>query len=770
MSIASTKRYDKADVARAASGRWHDIMPALAEFNPEHLDGNGYPCPICRDGDDRFNTAKDFSQTGACHCRACNIGGDGFTALMKANNWTFPETLRAVGEFLNVQPISNGHPQRTIAEDAERFHQMALAQNKLKPLSESLGVSVDALIALRAGWNGEAWTFPETDAAGEIIGIIRRMEDGSKKACKGSKRGLMIADDGSGDSVYSVEGATDSAAMIDLGLPIVSRFSANGGGALLVELFKDDPRQIVIVGENDQKEDGTWPGLKGAISIARKLVKDHDNIRIGMPGDDAKDVRAWLKQFADDGDFLSSLKTFTVNEAADLLTTHSGNEDRLRTYELSDRNDIGNAAHFVSMHSDKLLHCFKWKKWLHGDGCRWQLDDDGTPWRLAKATVQAMFHDGMEGRDGQIMQLASDTASAGKLSAMIKLAAPELPVRVDDLDQNEWLLNCPNGTLDLRTGVISPHKRWQNITVLCPTEFNPNATAPKWEQFLRDIFADDDELIGFVQRYLGYCLTGDVSEQNLPIFHGNGSNGKTTLLNSFMNVVGDDYAMQADTGLLMEKKGESHPTEKAALFGKRFVSCVETDSSRKLAEATVKTLTGGDKITARRMREDFWTFDPTHKLVLCTNHKPIIVGNDHGIWRRLLLVPFDQRFEGKRIDKQLPEKLTAEADGILAWLVRGCLDWQGDGLNPPEVVSSATADYRTGEDPIGRFIEERCEISASAILRFSVMYDRFTTWAEDAGEFVPAKRSVGVYLREHGYEKFTANGTCYRGLDLKPAE
>jgi putative DNA primase/helicase len=379
-----------------------------------------------------------------------------------------------------------------------------------------------------------------------------------------------------------------------------------------------------------------------------------------------------------------------------------------------------------------------------------------------------MFTDGMAEQQQHIVKLASETAQAAKLRAMISLAEsePGIPIDVDDLNPNGSLLNCPNGTLDLRTGKLRQHERWQNITMLCPTEYREDATCPQWEQFLKEVCVDED-LIAFVQRLLGYCLTADVSEQKLPIFYGTGANGKSTLLNAFLDVVGTDYTMQAMPDFLMEKRGESHPTEKAALFGKRFVSCVETESSRKLAESTVKMLTGGERIQARRMREDFWEFQPSHKLVLCTNHKPIVAGTDHGIWRRVLLVPFSQRFEGSRIDKKLPEKLKAEAVGILAWLVEGCLKWQRFGFNPPESVTSATDEYRSQEDIIGRFVSERCQRAKSSAVRFSNLYTAFESWCKDTGDFCPSKRKMGSWLTDQGYQSYSAHGRMYRGLVLK---
>ncbi len=460
----------------------------------------------------------------------------------------------------------------------------------------------------------------------------------------------------------------------------------------------------------------------------------------------------------------NELAAMSPDEREQALQDQTGTKPR--AYDVTDRNDIGNARHFVSEYGDRLLYCFAWKKWLVWDGTRWKPDDDGTPLRLAKDVVAKIFRDGAREQDKLILALAIDSAKAAKLRAMIDLAAPEVPVAVDELDTNGWLLNCPNGTVDLRTAELKPHEQWQKITKLCPTPFEPTATAPTWERFLVDVFVDP-ELVAFVQRLLGYCLSSDVREQKLPIFFGNGANGKSTLLNAFMDVVGTDYTMQSMPDFLMERRGDAHPTEKASLFGKRFVACVETESSRKLAESTVKMLTGGERIMARRMKEDFWEFQPTHKLVLCTNHRPVVKGTDHGIWRRLLLVPFNQRFEGERIDKNLPDKLKAESEGILAWLVRGCMEWQRIDLRPPEIVTEATDEYRSQEDVLGRFIDEQCDRGPNVAVPFKVLYFKLVEWCEESGEDCPSKKAVGTWLADQEFRKSRSNGIVWRGIILK---
>jgi putative DNA primase/helicase len=304
-------------------------------------------------------------------------------------------------------------------------------------------------------------------------------------------------------------------------------------------------------------------------------------------------------------------------------------------------------------------------------------------------------------------------------------------------------LNCPNGTIDLRTGGLRPHRREDYVTKLCPTRYDPAATCPAWDRFLGSIFTGDEELIGFIRRLLGYCLTGDTREHVLAVFYGHGGNGKSTFVEVSMGTLGPDYAGKVDQDLLLAKRGESHPTGKADLRGKRLMVANETADGRRLDEATVKELTGGDTVKARFMKQDFFQFAPTHKLVICSNYKPAVRGTDAGIWRRIRLVPFTARFwspdepgqpgedrpDHLRADKGMKDRLLAEREGILAWMVRGTREWLAAGdLGTPAAVAAATVEYRQEEDMFGRFLQERCERDGLFRVRSSVLYAAFKTW------------------------------------------
>ncbi len=384
------------------------------------------------------------------------------------------------------------------------------------------------------------------------------------------------------------------------------------------------------------------------------------------------------------------------------------------------------------------------------------------------------------------LQWALESESAKRINAMLDLARSEpcIPILPENFDGDVFLLNCPNGTIDLRSGILREHRREDYITKLCPTEYHPNAPCPIWEGFLTAIFPDaedepDREMITFMQRSLGRCLTGDVTEQILSIFWGVGANGKSTFINAAFDTIGSDYCLKANKELLMASKSERHPTEIANLWGKRLVVASETDQGRKLNEALVKDLTGGEPQTARRMKEDFWSFLPTHKIILITNHKPRVEGRDEAIWRRVRLVPFTTIFwdpndpskdasqlpENRRQDKQLGEKLKAEREGILAWLVRGCMDWQRGGLTLPEKVKVATQEYRVEEDTLLKWIEEDCITGdKDYCCRSQKLYLAYKDWCEKANETPLAQKYFGPALEEMGFTKKTSNGVWYHGI------
>lgn len=441
----------------------------------------------------------------------------------------------------------------------------------------------------------------------------------------------------------------------------------------------------------------------------------------------------------------------------------------------TNRTDLGNAARLVRDHGAVVRYVYKWSAWLTWDGTRWLRDETGDVERLARETVRNIYHEAgdadTEAERKAVAKWAAASESRGRLEAMVALARaePGIPVRHTDLDADPWLLNCPNGTLDLRTGELRPHRRADLQTKRAAVAYDPQAACPTWDAFLQRIFAGDVELIRFVQQAAGYTLTGLTIEQCLFFCYGKGRNGKSTLINTLMKLL-VDYAQKAPTEMLMAKPnggGSGVPNDIARLVGTRMVVAAEVEENRRLSEAVVKDLTGNDPISARYLHQEFFDFLPSHKLWMYGNHKPVIRGTDDGIWRRLRIIPFLVQIPEEEKDETLPDRLLAELPGILAWAVRGCLDWQASGLKPPAAVVAATTGYRNEMDVIGAFLDEAAVLAPTASAAAGDLYAAYTAWCDEGGEHAINQRRFGAQLTERGLERYKSNGVWrYRGIGL----
>jgi putative DNA primase/helicase len=303
--------------------------------------------------------------------------------------------------------------------------------------------------------------------------------------------------------------------------------------------------------------------------------------------------------------------------------------------------------------------------------------------------------------------------------------------------------------VELQTGCKREHRQEDLLTRAVTVDFDERARCPRWERFLAEVLPDAST-VAFFQRAIGYSLTGLVSEHCLFFLHGVGANGKSTAMGVLLEMLGP-FATQAPSEILLARRGEAHPTELTQLYGRRLVACQEIDESRRWAEAQVKHMTGGDRIVARRMREDFWEFEPTHKLWIAANHKPVVRGTDEGIWRRLRLIPFERVIPVADRDPHLGEALRAELPGILAWSVAGCLAWQREGLAAPSAVTDATAAYRADSDRIGPFIDEFCFLDPAGRVSRADLYAGYQEWAGRDGDANPlGSREFAARVRERG--------------------
>lgn len=437
------------------------------------------------------------------------------------------------------------------------------------------------------------------------------------------------------------------------------------------------------------------------------------------------------------------------------------------------QGDILIADKFLAQHRDNVLYC-PTRGWLIYDKRRWRRDEREQITALAEKTVRLLYRDAAAARDDKeregLVKLAGTYSKAERIRAMLTIARTHVAVVQDDLDRDGFLLNCRNGTVDLRDGLLRPHNRAYLISKLINIDYLCDAKCPRFERFMIEIFRGRTELVEYVQRAVGYSFTGDQREQELYFAHGGGANGKGTLINILLEAAGDYGHVAPSEMLLARKFGDAIPTDRADLCGKRFVSVNETGEGRALAEGLVKSITGNDPISARRMRENYFTFMPSHHIWLSSNHKPNVNGTDFAIWRRINLIPFECRFEGDADDKGLLAALRAELPGILSWVVRGAVAWFRDGrLRKPEVVIAATKQYRDEQDVLGDFLRDCCEIGANLEAQFKDIYRAYRTWCEDAGMKPWSGKRLGQRLAESGYPAVHfRGGSVQRGLEVRP--
>ena len=438
-------------------------------------------------------------------------------------------------------------------------------------------------------------------------------------------------------------------------------------------------------------------------------------------------------------------------------------------------SDDANASLLLEIHGSDIRFCPNWEKWLLWSGKNWKLDDNLDIFKLAADVPKSLYQSAADCDDSRtrrsFAELAHRLELVSKRNAMLFALRHRVAVRHIELDTKQELLTVANGVVDLKTGQLLCHERKHLLTHITDIAYDQSATAPTWLRFLEDVFQSDAELIAFVQKAVGYSLTGDVREQVLFICHGVGSNGKSVFLNILRKLLGS-LALQAAPDLLMADKTRRHPTEQADLFGKRAVVCQETEENRRFNEVLVKQLTGGEYVRARRMHEDFWEFAPTWKLWISTNHRPEIRATNHAMWRRIRLIPFNVKFhdpgEGLPVkDLTMEKKLTAELPGILTWAVVGCQKWLKEGLKMPTAVKAATEQYKQDMDVLAAFLAECCVEDRNAKAKASDLFNHWQQWCEKSGEYPSNQRKFGQRLAERGFQKVRiGTGYRYEGIGL----
>lgn len=452
---------------------------------------------------------------------------------------------------------------------------------------------------------------------------------------------------------------------------------------------------------------------------------------------------------------------------------HNGGGDgaAARTFR---NTDLGNSERLVARYGDVIRYIHSSKEWRIWNGRIWAPDTNGAIMRMAKATVRGILEEAAAIVDDEARKATVKHAMASerreRLNAMISLAQAEsgISAEIRDFDAHPYLLTVRNGIIDLRTGQLIPHDKRFMASRMTDVEFNPEAVCPIWESCLDTFFAGDGDMIRYAQRASGYSLTGDTSEQCFFQLYGKGRNGKSTFMHVLAMGCGDFYyRLSAET--LMARTVNSIPNDLAQVPGRRLIVASELEQGRYMAEALVKDLTGSDDIKARFLFGEFFLFRPQAKLWMVGNHKLQIRGTDDGVWRRPRLIPFLVQIPPSQVDKHLIDKLQAEMPGILAWMVRGCLDWQRQGLNEPAAVLNATQEYREEQDFLADYLKDCCMIGEGESSPAGLLYQAFRQWCVERGEKEVTQRVFGTMLRERGYErKRKTSGMVWYGLRLSP--
>jgi len=461
-------------------------------------------------------------------------------------------------------------------------------------------------------------------------------------------------------------------------------------------------------------------------------------------------------------------------------TTNVPTDSEIETQDTT--SDLGRSKIFSQKYKDILRWCGDMRSWLVWNGKYWESDRTLQVMQMAKETVDLMIFNAAKNissakgeeevkRAKQIFRDTIKAKSERSIKAMIELAKSDLPITIQQLDKDPYLLNCQNGVVDLRTGELHPHKQDYYMTKITNANYEPEKRFKKFDQFLKDITCGDDELANYFQQICGMAAVGKVFYEGMCIFYGSGRNGKSTFLNLISRVFGD-YACSINPEVLMSQKDGRQITGGVSVEGKRFVTAMEIEEGRRLSSAMLKKLASADPITERPLYQNERTFMPSHTLIMATNFLPKVSSTDAGTWRRIAVVPFKAKFDGKREVKDFASVLFAEdADAILGWIVEGARKYIANGCNivQPSVVKDATEQYRNAEDWLNNFLQECCEIGEYEESG-GKLFEAYKEWCIQNNEsYIRRNRDFALQLELQGFEKRrTMHGAIWRGLRLIP--
>lgn len=526
---------------------------------------------------------------------------------------------------------------------------------------------------------------------------------------------------------------------------------------------------VVIVPDNDT------PGERYAEMVAKALKQKNAKVRIlKLPSLKEKgDISDWISQGRTKKDLLDLINDLPEYEIPNIVFRKKENIQNT-TFALS---DLGNAERLVAQYFDTIRYCCEAKTWLIWNGIRWEWDYSGEIERLSKKVIRTIYDDASESDNNdiriKIAKWALESESKTRIKAMIELAKTEEGISISrsNLDKNDWLLNCLNGTIELKTGELREHRREDYITLIAPVNYDPNAASEILEKFI-DRILPDEELKEFVQVAAGYGITGDTSEEKLFFAYGLAATGKSTLFAAIKATLGD-YASQTDfTTFLDQGKNGAVRNDIARLAGKRFVLTSEVDEGKKMAESLIKQITGNDTITARFLYQEAFEFVPKMKIFMAANFRPRVNANDAAMWRRICQIPFTVHIPKDERNPSIKKFLSDPVNGgpaVLSWLVEGCLKWQKNGLKIPKIVEDFTNEYKEEMDPLREFLDDCCVISAYAHVNNTRLYLDYEDWAKENGEkYIMSRKRFSQSIEMKGFiQKRTSRERIWQGIGLK---
>ena len=767
------------------------VEPLLSHLGIPHKQVSGQyviDCPACGK-EAHCHVAPD---TGLWHCKICSESGNPYNLVClltgKEGKDVF-DVLKTCGLGTDAPaPASKPKKLQLTKADVREPTDEELAQ-----VCAVKGIDREALLkfATKVHTRQPEILLP-AHLPGKLnaaCGVLRVRIDGApcKEGVKyqvvsGSQHGLFGLKwlvEANPDVIVFAEGWADALLAIEAGYYA----TASSGGA---SCFKDEWLPLFKGKTVHICMDCDKAGVKAAKRAADRISTVAKEVRIvdlpyEITEDHGKDLKDYLQEYSKD-DFLALIKNTPVYEA----DQKDDNEGKLTDNILSTNRpllsfpwtDSGAAEMLAELHGDKLRYCYG-KGWLYYNGKCWdKRRGEAMARTFCKKSARTLRKEALGAKSAKerkaIEKYAHILEQSHKITATLKEAQHTAPFESypDDYDSDNWAFNVQNGTVDLRTGKLQPHTPTDLITYCAPVNHDENAKCPLWEKTLLEIFEDNGILVSYLQRCLGMCLTGDVREQILLVFYGIGRNGKNVVVDTHSGMMGD-YACEAATTLLTSRSGfDEHPTEIADLCGRRLVIACETQKDGKLKADTVKRLTGNARLKARFMKKDFFEFDRTFKIILCTNHRPEIPENTIAIWERLKVVPFNRVFAEAEQDKLLLNKLKTEWPGILNWMVRGCLDWQKNGLQEPEEVGEATWEYQESQNPLDDFFDQCCKFNAFSVTPVGILKERFAEWNEKMSRDLNiSTQTFNEELRKRGckYETQYYGGQTQKvwcGIDL----